>query len=308
MNACVVAAVATFRRSRELARLLSSLHGIEHVIVCNNASDPEVRTVCEKAMVSTTCLDSSENLGCGGGLRLAEEEAWKRFGDRLTHLLVLDDDAVLEPDTVPRLVEVLERERAAVVYPLVTGADGLVGWTPGLKDPLRHKLGGFPMPVSDYRKSFAGNVAEFDWAQGICLLAKRESVDASGFHRADFWVRGEDLDFSLRLTANGRGVFTTEIVVKHLPPESSPVNSAPVDYLRHAAMVQNIAYLGIRQPHGRRIAKSLAGASRRFVTMWGIQSVTDLFSAIWRGGILAEPAGKGNGRTFQQRFQELINR
>jgi GT2 family glycosyltransferase len=308
MSVCVVAVVATFRRPQVLARLLASLRGVEGVIVCNNGADFEVRAACESAQVPTTCLDCESNVGCGGGLRLAEEEAWKRFGDRMTHLLVLDDDAVLEPDTVSQLVEIMDHERASVVYPLVTGADGRVGWTPGLKNREQHRIGSSPRSIAEYRERLGSRVAEFDWAQGICLLVRREAVDAAGFHRADFWVRGEDLDFSLRLTAQGRGVFAPEIVVKHLPPDASPASSGPAEYLRHAAMLQNIAYLVCRQPHGRRIANSLLGASRRFVAVWGINAVPDLLSALWRGAVRAEPAGEGDGRSFRQRFDELVNR
>jgi GT2 family glycosyltransferase len=306
MNAWVVAVVATFRRPRELERLLGSLRNVDAVVVCNNEADPEVRAVCERAQGETTCLDSPVNLGCGGGLRQAEEEAWKQFGDRLTHLLVLDDDATLEADSVSRLLDVMEREHAAVVYPLVTGADGRVGWTPGLKIREQHRLGANPIPVAEYRHRLGTSVAEFDWAQGICLLAHREAVDAAGFHRNDFWVRGEDLDFSLRLTARGRGIFSTEVIVKHLPPDPSPAASRAAEYLRHAAMVQNIAYLGFRQPHGRRIAKSALGAGRRFLSLWGLGAVRDLVSALWRGAVRAEPAGNGVGRTFHHRFEELI--
>jgi GT2 family glycosyltransferase len=224
----------------------------------------------------------------------------------LTHLLVLDDDAELEPDTVPRLMDVMDRERACIVYPLVTGADGRVGWTPGLRDRHQHRLGNTSLGVTEYRNRLGSSVAECDWAQGICLLARREAIDVAGLHRADFWVRGEDLDFSLRLTAQGRGVFAPEIVVKHLPPNASTALSGPAEYLRHAAMVQNIAYLGFRQPHGRRIAASVLGASRRFVTTWGIRAAPDLLSALWRGVIHAEAAGQGNGRTFHQRFNDLV--
>lgn len=308
MSNCVVAVVATLRRPRELARLLASLREVEGVIVCNNTADPEVRAACETAPIPTTCLDSAENLGCGAGLRLAEEEAWKRFGDRLTHLLVLDDDAVLEPDTVPRLVEVMEREKAAVVYPLVVGPEGRIGWTPGLKDRAQHRLGSDPFTPAEYRERLGTSVAEFDWAQGVCLLARRSAVDAAGFHRADFWVRGEDLDFSLRLTSQGPGIFATDVVVKHLPPEAGASSSPRAEYLRHAAMVQNIAYLVLRQRHGRRIAISLPGSARRFVNMWGLGSIGDLFRAIWRGGIGGRPAGRGAGPTFRQRFDDLNGR
>ena len=306
MSACVVAVIATLRRPRELARLLASLEGVETAVVCNNKADAEVRAVCERAPVPTVCRDVPENLGCGGGLRLAEEEALARFCDRLTHLLVLDDDVELEPDTVRRLVEVMEQEKANAVYPLVIAENGCVGWTPGLSDRAKRRLAEDAPTPAEYRSRLGSSVEEFTWAQGICLLIRRAAIDECGLHRADFWVRGEDLDFSLRLTQRGRGIFAPAIVVKHLPPAASPAASRRAEYFRHAAMIQNIAYLGFRQVHGKRIAKSLAGAVRHFVGLWGLASFPDLLVAFWRGGVLAQPAGQGNGRTFQQRFNEVI--
>jgi GT2 family glycosyltransferase len=61
----------------------------------------------------------------------------------------------------------------------------------------------------------------FTWAQGVALLVTRRAIEVAGFHSNDFWVRGEDLDFSLRVTAGGRGIFVPRAVVEHLPPETS---------------------------------------------------------------------------------------
>lgn len=274
----VVAVVATYRRPREIARLLASLAGVDRIVVCDNSANAEVRSVVERATIPADYLAPGENLGCGGGLRHAEEHAWKITGGHFTHLLVLDDDAVLKPDTVAKLAAV----EADAAYPQVIGPDGQPGWLPGFK------------PGTDQ--------TEFIWAQGICLLVRREAVEAAGFHRADFWVRGEDLDFSLRLTARGRGAFVRDAECEHLPPHQGADSRA--EYLRHAAMVQNIAYL-VTQPHGARIRRSVVGASRRFLTTWGVRAIPDLLRALWRGGLRAQPAGLGAGRTFRQRFDEL---
>jgi GT2 family glycosyltransferase len=300
----VVAVVATYRRPRELARLLASLVGVDEVVVCDNSASGEVRGVVESAPCAAHYLAPGENLGCGGGLRLAEEHAWKIGGDPLTHLLVLDDDAVLAPDTVPALAAALEREKAVAAYPLVTGPDARTGWLPGLRDRTRHRLGKAPLGVSEYRARLGAEIADFEWAQGICLFATRAAVEVAGFHRADFWVRGEDLDFSLRLTAHGRGIFVPSVIVQHLPPAiATPVQDA-AEYLRHAAMVQNIAFLALTLPYGRRIRGSLPGASLRFLRLWGMRALPDLFRALRRGSC-GEPAGCGAGRTFRQRFDEL---
>jgi rhamnopyranosyl-N-acetylglucosaminyl-diphospho-decaprenol beta-1,3/1,4-galactofuranosyltransferase len=301
----VIAVVATYRRPAEISRLFGSLAGVQGIVICDNSSDPAVRDAVAASPIPAHYLSPPGNLGCGGGLRLAEEHAWKIAGADLTHLLVLDDDAVLEPGTVDGLRAVLDREGAAAAYPLVIGPDGDAGWMPGLRDPALHRLGKEAMEPGEYSKKLGVEVAEFDWAQGICLLAAREAVERAGFHRPDFWVRGEDLDFSLRLTRQGRGLFVPRVRVRHLPPPSAAPVHDRREYLRHAAMVQNIAYLAFRQPHGAVIRGSIAGTSRRFLALWGLSSVADLLRALWRGAIGAEAAGTGQGRTFRARFDEL---
>lgn len=299
----IVAVTATFRRPRELARLLGSLAGVERIVVCDNSASAEVRVVVDAAPLPAHYLAPAENLGCGGGLRLAEEHAWEITGGSFTHLLLLDDDAVLEADTAARLVDALARDHADAACPLLLGPDGRTGWTPGLRDRAKHRLGLTPMTPDDFLARFGSEAAEFTWAQGICLLARREAVERAGFHRAEFWVRGEDLDFSLRLTARGRGVFIPTARAHHLPPPAGADDRA--EFLRHAAMVQNIAFLALHQPHGARIRGSLAGTSRRFIAQWGVRGVPDLVRALWRGGVRAEPAGCGEGRTFRRRHDEL---
>ncbi len=307
MSPRIVAVVATHRRPRELARLLASLDGVESVVVCDNSASDEVRAVVESAPLSAHYLEPGTNLGCGGGLRLAEEHAWKITGGNFTHLLVLDDDAVLQPGTVAQLAEMLDREHADAAYPLVLGPDGCVGWAPGLKDRALRRLERERLTPDEYRTRLGATVVEFAWAQGICLLVRRAAVEAAGFHRTDFWVRGEDLDFSLRLTARGRGVFLPAVEVQHLPPGSTAPADQRAEFLRHAAMVQNIACLALREPHGATIRGSIAGASLRFVRTWGVRACPDLLCALWRGA-RGEPAGAGAGRTFRQRFDELTAR
>jgi len=55
-------------------------------------------------------------------------------GQNFTHVLILDDDAVLPAETVEVLASAMAEKRADLAYPLVTGAEGRVGWLPGLQD------------------------------------------------------------------------------------------------------------------------------------------------------------------------------
>jgi rhamnopyranosyl-N-acetylglucosaminyl-diphospho-decaprenol beta-1,3/1,4-galactofuranosyltransferase len=311
MKLSVVALVATYHRPKELARLLDSLAAIESglimVVIVDNGNSDEVRAVVEHARCSTHYVNPGANLGCGGGLRLAGQRAQELAGRVCTHFLVLDDDAVVAPNTVEVLAAAMEANGADLASPLVVDARGKVGWIPGVVEVGREMERAGDLTPEQFRERFGDAPRDFVWTQGICLLVARGAVEKHGWHRDDFWVRGEDLDFSLRLTSQARGIFVPAAVVKHLPPSETSAVSREAEYLKHCALLQNMAYLGIRLPHGHRIAWTIPGALRRFLHVWGWggRTIGDALRALWRGVKRGQPAGSGEGKTFRALCAEL---
>lgn len=303
MSASVVAVVATYRRRPELTRLLDSLDGVSKVIVCDNEQNAEIESLVRGR--NHEYLAPGTNLGCGGGLRLVEERALETGGE-FTHLLVLDDDTVLFPGTIAGLLDAMERTGAAAVCPLILGPEGTTGWLPGLKDRQLHRVGKSPLTPSEYRRKLGVDAAEFTWTQGICLLIRREAVQQAGLHRGDFWVRGEDLDFSLRLSRNGKCLFIPGVEARHLPPPESRSGNPTASYLRHAALIQNMAYVGLRQPHGKPIRHTVLPAYLRFIADWGLRAVSDAALALWLGLVKGLPAGAAGGDHFRRRYEAIV--
>lgn len=305
MTANVAALVATYRRPLELTRLLDALtetpHGLALVVVVDNAGSEETRGIVERARCRTLYVAPGENLGCGGGLKRAGEEALRTAGDRLTHLWILDDDALPTAGTLGTLLHAMESEDADAACPLVLGPDGRLGWTPGFPDRNAERAARHCASPDEFRARFGSQPLPFTWTQGISLLVSRRAIDTLGLHRPDFWVRGEDLEFSLRLTARYRGIVVPTIEVQHLPPPETNAASRIGEYLKHAAMVQNVAYLSLRLPHGRRIAWTIAPNVARFLRTWGLRSFLDIARALARGALFAQPAGTGTGATFRRR-------
>jgi len=305
MKLSVAALIATYRRPAELQRLLFSLpqsgSELTAVVVVDNEGSDEVRALVQAAFPGAHYVNPGTNLGCGGGLRLAEERALQLTTENLTHVLILDDDAVLPPDALSALLRAAEQEHADLAYPLVVDARGQVGWLPGLSQ--RTEAGDFS--PEEFRARFGSQPRDFYWAQGICLLVSRRALERWGPHRDDFWVRGEDLEFSLRLTAHGRGILVPTVTVPHLPPPESTGVSREAEYLKHCALVQNIAFIGFRLSHGHRIAWTIAGALRHLFRVWSWPALGDAGRALWRGAILGAPAGTGSGRTFRARSAAL---
>ena len=105
----VVALIATRFRSDLLARLLESLHRqtIRPIaaVVCDNGPDPATVATAKTSPLSCELVSPEKNLGFGGGLAAAAQRAFEKFPD-LTHLLVVDDDAILAPKENSRLVPI----------------------------------------------------------------------------------------------------------------------------------------------------------------------------------------------------------
>ncbi len=301
-KAGVVAITATFRRIAELKRLIASLEAslvpLRALVVVDNGGDAETRSLVEASGLSTAYFNPGRNLGCGGGLAEGERAAMERFGAELTHLWILDDDAAVFPETLGSLLDALERRKAEAAHPMVTDVVGNIGWQPGLLDKRKSKAIKTLQRPEEFIARHGADPIPFSWAQGIALLVTRRAVEQLGFHRGDYWVRGEDLEFSLRITARFRGIYVPTALAAHLPPPEVSTASREEEYAKHRAMLQNVAYTSLRLPHGRRIARTIPGNVLRFFKIWGWtpRVFTGALTALWDGAIRGLPAGKTQRR------------
>lgn len=288
----VVAVVVTWRRERELGRLLAGLEKstvpLHGCVVMDHAGTvpPEFANRSYPARIFADTSNPGPGAGWANGTRMAAEV----FGE--TGILYLDDDVVLGPETLG----ILLRE--------MRGADAIC---PLLEDS-RGRLWGFPEPASEADRK-AIRVAEtpadalrllgpgphrFCWATGACILVAAAALKRSGTHRSDFWMLGEDLEFSMRLASAGNAVFTCLAAVPHLPPEPPDAASARrADYKKFCALLQNLSYLSFRSPHSRHMARYLPGNFRRFFRThgMGMPAIRDALACFAQGAALGRPAG-----------------
>jgi GT2 family glycosyltransferase len=297
MNPFVVIVIATFRRAVELKRLFASLETVTipfAVVVVDNAGDSETGAVVNDAAarLNVQRLLPGSNLGCGGGLLYGEKVALERYADRITHLCIMDDDTEASAGTLERLVTAAEQEGAAAACPMITNAEGKIGWFPGLTDKTAFDEIRRVSTPAEYIAVCGTKPVRFSWATGVCLLVKVEAVKEVGLHRADFWIRGEDLEYSLRLTSWRPGIFVPDTLVRHLPrPMADSPEALQAERKKHGAMLQNIAYISFHLPHGLRILRTLPGNLWRYVKAWGIASLPQGLCLYWQGAVLKRPAG-----------------
>lgn len=297
----IVAVVVTWRRERELDRLLDSLENSgrppDGCLIVDHAGTVRPTARSFPVHIFSDLTNPGPGAGWANGVRRAREH----FGE--TDILFLDDDVVLPPAALG----VLEREigGAPAICPLLEDAGG--------------KLWGFPEPAdAGQRKQIrlSGTPAEalrrlgpgphpFLWATGACLLVTGEAISSTGLHRPDFWMLGEDLEYSMRLARNGQAVFTCLASVPHLPPPPADAGRArKSDYLKFCSLLQNLSYLAFHSRHSAHMAGYLPGNFRRFFRSHGLRPATicDAWACFFQGALGGHPAGHASGLRLRERI------
>jgi N-acetylglucosaminyl-diphospho-decaprenol L-rhamnosyltransferase len=249
----VAVQVVNYRTRRQLEACLDTVvpdvAGLSaRVLVLDNASGDDLSELA--ARHPSVAFETAErNLGFGAGHnRLAERH------DARALLLLNPDASFVEPDTVRRLLAVLD-EGAAAVGPQLVSAAGEV-------DVRDHgELRGFRARVaqaaghSHYRRRAAP--LDVAWVSGAACLIARSWFDRVGGFDPEFFLFKEEEDLFLRIRrAGGRVRYHPAVRVQH---EGGVVASRD-EYL--AASVARFADKHVRR--GR-----LMLPVHRAVTVWG---------------------------------------
>jgi glycosyltransferase involved in cell wall biosynthesis len=216
--------------------------------------------------------------------------------------LILDDDAELSAECVQELEMELSRGEVNVAVPVIVDERGEITSIAGLLDPIAWRQIKQPS-LEQYQKECGLKPVKFSWCPGVCLLVSRQAVVKLGVPREDLWMMGEDLEYSMRLTADGGGAFVPRARAKHLPPTPAfPIAGRKREYVKRLAMLLNSMYLSTRVPHCRRLLWHLPGNCWKFLmhARWRPSAVFDLLAMLWTGAVRGENAGGRIFTTFRQ--------
>lgn len=307
---CVAAAIATYRREAELTRLLEALQASETplaggIFVADNASGPETRDVCA-ASPGTVWIPRKVNNGPGPAWNTAIVRALEN--PQVTHVLVLDDDVVPPPAALRQLLEAREAANVAAAAPLLFDDKNRLWAFPEPREKDLRAVIRRTVDSGECRRALGEEPHPFSWATGACMLYARRVFETCGFFREDFWMLGEDLEFSMRTAAAAGGVFTAQAAVPHLPPPSDPQSSRVSHRLKFLALLQNLSFLAFHSPHSAHLRSYLPGNFKRYARTEGPAPGTlwDAWSAFFQGAICRQPAGTPAGTRLRERAKRRL--
>jgi len=265
----VVALVATRFRADLLSRLLDSLQRQTlrpiAVMVTDNGPDPATLAAPHPSSLPVEFLSPKKNLGFGGGLALAGERALSKYPE-LTHLLVVDDDAILSPSDLETMLGSAARHQAGTVAPFLIDPSEKLQEVP---EPVLWSLArAFRRVAHDLEKARALAPIGYPmaWCIGPCLLIRKDTWLRSGPPRSDMLAFGDDVEFSLRLSAAAPAWAEPSVTVVHAPPSTSrlPPSTDGGHYRKFGILLQNLAFTCAVSPRSRHLPLYLPGNARRF--------------------------------------------
>jgi rhamnopyranosyl-N-acetylglucosaminyl-diphospho-decaprenol beta-1,3/1,4-galactofuranosyltransferase len=218
----VCALVVTYNRRQLLLECLEALFGqtraVDELVLVDNActdGTPELlreRGYLDRPEVRYLRLET--NLGSSGGFARGFEAAATSSAN---WVWVMDDDAEPDPDCLRRLLDSppAAEPGVACVCPKVVYPDGSLNDV--MRADFRRRLR--PLPAARYRGYPSIGVTSF-----VGPLYRMEAVRALDPPKAEFFVWGDDVEYSLRLRRLGQIRLVPESVVVHKPLSQSHVN------------------------------------------------------------------------------------
>jgi len=243
----VAACIITWNGKDLLKRLLDSLACVEwadlHVIVVDNASNDGTRRMMQSDYPRAEYILLDRNIGYSGAINRGIERAMELGYD---YIWVFNNDVVVEPDSLGKLVELMESDPAVgVAGPLVldyrTGAVAHAGYRVSLWTGRMKELD----PPGD-RKPY-----EVDSAFGCSNLIRMEAIREVGGFDPAYNVYFDETDFNIRMRHKGwKVVISPSAKVYH--EESATMNRFLVR--KGWLLLRNLVRFEVKNARAHRLA------------------------------------------------------
>lgn len=221
----VTVGIVNFNGTRTLPETIHAVMRLAYpalrvMVVDNHSTDGSLEWVQQHyPQIECICLDN--NIGPAGAKNRILQEA------RTEHIFILDNDIVVEPDVLCRLMDVIQKvPQAGLCHPEICD----------LADPsVHHYNGGWIHYLCNFISRPAPEASQprpeyevFDAISGAAILVKRSLACRLGGFDEDYFFNWEDGDFSARLTLAGYLCLNVPAAIVH--HRSKPRGTSKVFY------------------------------------------------------------------------------
>lgn len=255
---CDVIVVSYNQRQRLLAGLASvrQTAPAARLIVVDNDSDDDSVQAARAAFPEADVVALDENIGFGAAVNRGAARG------RAPHLLLLNNDARLQPGALERLRQALDDPAVVAAGPLLRGQEGecelSVDRTLSASNEARFKLIEYFYrhgrgPLTGWVRRRMSRSRRVRSLSGACILLRRDAFDEIGGFDERFFLYAEDVDLCLRLRERGGELaYVAEAEVAH--DRGASTATATEATARHYRRSQIAFY---RKHHGALASRAL---------------------------------------------------
>lgn len=200
--------VVTFNR-KELLReclknLLSSSYPDFHIFLVDNGSTDGTKDALGGFLSDSkiSYFNTGKNIGGAGGFNFGRKKAIEAGTD---YLWLRDDDCRVQKDSLSSLVNEAEKLKDNFGF-----LSSKVLWKDGspCRRNIQHKAGGLQVNLN-------GGVSEIKAATFVSFFTRREVAEEIGLPIKDFFIWGDDIEYSKRISKKYPSFYVPESVVVH---------------------------------------------------------------------------------------------
>lgn len=295
MQRSVAAVVVTFNRKDLLLTCLSALfrqsHPINALYLIDNAGTDGTRTAVDQLLAQwpatlppITYVQMKANEGGAGGFYWGVRKAYEDGHD---WLWVMDDDAEPTEHALQALMKHGDKDRLGFLCSCVRASDGKTSMnTPLVKKPTIEDQN------ADWDQYLDQGLVRVSAATFVSVLLARDAVAAVGLPLRRFFIWGDDLEYTARITRSGFDAFVVGAsITLHHRSLAKPLSLAEepeprrIQFFRY--MYRNMTWTAIHRGGPRERAVMLISilfAARQIVTSAldrRLKRLGALFGGVW---------------------------
>lgn len=183
-----------------LQSIVNNLKGVSYeIIVIDNNSSDDSRTMVKKKYPEAILKESKENLGYGKGNNIGIKISSGKY------ILILNSDTLLIKDGIQMLLEYVKtNSKVGIAGPGLLNKDGSKQKSVGVfYTPLNAILMLFGAERLGFLRYAPDNPSMVDWVSGACLMIKKEIFDRIGSFDEKLFMYMEDVEFCYRAKQYG---------------------------------------------------------------------------------------------------------
>lgn len=243
-----------------LGRLAQLQEPVGQILVVNNASTDGTRQMLDMEFPTLRALHLEENGGGAGGFFTGMSEAYEAGFE---WIWLMDDDSMVQPESLAELFAARNRfpegKKPSVMASKVLWTDGSLHYMNPSRVKTRDlealylaaELGAMPIRSSTF----------------VSLLIHRAMIERHGLPVADYFIWGDDTEFTARVLKDEFGIMAPKSRVIHkTPTKHTALNAAPERFYYH---MRNTLWMLLRSKAWLPIEKVREGATlARWTSMY----------------------------------------